>query len=187
MHQTGFKLSYTYDTMARLSILNPDPQVLSGPELLHELLADHANSNAIAIDYESSDGHRQQVSYAELHARSDALAFRITGFRQSSRFIVPLYIPQSPELYIAELAVLKAGAAFCPVALDMPDDRLRFILTDVDATILLTTTSVNTRLPSLDGVEILKIDDTVSHDLPPSADVSIYNSVPSRNDAAYIM
>ena len=172
----------------RLSLLNPDPQLLPGPSLLHNLLSDHYDDDAIAIDFEGSDGRRQKLSYAELHRQSQALAVRLKDHDNrpeasaNARFIVPLYIPQSPELCVAQLAVLKAGGAFCPIVLDVPEDRLRFILRDVDASILLTTSAVSHQLPSLDQVEVLPVDDIVSDDISHPIDVQL-----DPSDAAYIM
>lgn len=173
--------------MARqLSILNANPQLLPGPSLLHGLL--NAESNALAIDFERQDGVREQVSSRELHARSDALAARLLAHRntpkahRSTRFIVPLYIPQSPDLYISQLAVLKAGGAYCPIALDVPAERLRFILHDVEADILLTTSDVSSQLPPLDMVKAIAVDTLESYDLLPTSHIHIEPS-----QAAYIM
>ncbi|KAK3072700.1 hypothetical protein LTR53_006358, partial [Teratosphaeriaceae sp. CCFEE 6253] len=171
-----------------LSILNPHPELLPGPQLLHDLLAPHLHRDTIAIDFEDGDRNRQLLSYAELHTRSDALASRLEPYRQecsaraSTRFIVPLYIPQSPDHYVAQLAVLKAGGAFCPITLDVPEDRLRFILQDVDARIIITASSVSGQLPSLDGVAQLTVGETGSRGSPTRSDALIRPS-----HAAYIM
>lgn len=46
-------------------------------------------------------------------------------------------IPQCPELYVAYLAVLYAGHGFCPITPDTPVQRVRFILQDVNAALVL--------------------------------------------------
>ena len=57
------------------------------------------------------------ISYRDLNARANALARRLMagGFRRGDLAVIAL--PPSPQLAIAELAVLKAGGAYaCPVS-----------------------------------------------------------------------
>lgn len=155
-----------------LSISNPAPRKLPGPQLLHQLVSTSGKGGAVAIEHTFDNGTRRSLTYHDLHTRADALARRITlaisrsattttttTTTTSARTVVPLIIPQCPELYISQLAILKAGAAFCPIVLDAPEERLRFIIQDVNASILLTTASLRSQLPALDGVEILAVDD----------------------------
>ncbi|RMZ84426.1 hypothetical protein DV738_g851, partial [Chaetothyriales sp. CBS 135597] len=119
-----------------LSIVNPQRKVLPGPPLLHELVSTHAEDQ-IAIDFLHLDGTRTEISYATFHRLSHCLARQIRGCLppQSNhrRQVIPVVVPQCPELYIAWRAVLIAGAAFCPVSPDTPLERLKFILGDVSA------------------------------------------------------
>lgn len=170
---------------AKLSILNPDPRRLGGPSLLHDLVATNADPDAIAIDYLGPEDTRRHVSYRELDRRSNCLAAQLrsiwnpTTESRGSKFIVPLFIPQSPELYIAEIAALKAGAAFCPISLDVPEERLRFILRDVEATTLLTTSAVRSALPELDGVTVVSADESLEGSEHPPLKLDINPSHPS--------
>jgi len=99
-----------------------------------------------------------------------------------SHFFVPLYVEQSPDLYITQLAILKAGGAFCPIALDAPEERLRFILQDVNADILLTTSRLKPRLPTLDKVRVMCVDGDIDVTSPQDSSARIDPSQP-----AYIM
>lgn len=173
----------------RLSILNPYPKKAHGPELLHELVPDEVRGGAAAIEHLSSNGTIESLSYQELHQRANALAgvLRSTLEKAASTlkpadFIVPIFIPQCPDLYISELAALKAGAAFCPVSLDVPEERLRFILRDVDAQILLTTSQLRTSLPNLEDIEILLVDAINSEHF----DVNFQDDI-APSQPAYIM
>jgi amino acid adenylation domain-containing protein len=93
-------------------------------------------------------------------------------------------VPQCLDLYISQLATLKAGGAFCPIVLDAPEERLRFILKDINASILLTTAAHKSQLPHLEGVRILAVDE---QDSSSSNEHNEPNVTISPQDAAYIM
>ena len=76
--------------------------------------------------------------YAELDRRSDALAARLRAAGIAHEAPVALCLPRSPDAIVAALAVLKAGAAYLPIDPDYPEARLRRILEDASAPLLLT-------------------------------------------------
>lgn len=175
-----------------LSISNPRPRKLPGPQLLHELVPHQGKDGAVAIDYAAEDGSLLGLQYNDLHTRADALARRIAQARKPStttheRFIVPLLIPQCPELYISQLAILKAGGAFCPLVSDVPEERLRFILADVDAHILLTTASLKSRLPSLKDITVIAVDERDDRINNKNDATPLGVRSPSPQDPAYVM
>ncbi|MCE6995222.1 amino acid adenylation domain-containing protein [Saccharothrix sp. S26] len=69
------------------------------------------------------------LTYAELDRRSTALAHKLRGHA-----VVAVAVPRSAELMVALLGVLKAGAAYLPLDLDYPADRVEFMLADSGAT-----------------------------------------------------
>jgi amino acid adenylation domain-containing protein len=172
----------------QMSILNPHPQKLSGPSLLHHLVRDDISDDIPALDYLDENGERHYTTYRELHGASDVLARRLRTLRDHSghlpteRFIVPIFIGQCPDLYVAQLAILKAGGAFCPITLDVPEERLRFILEDTSATVLVTTSKLSERLPQLDNVSVVLADESLENEVCDPVSVSIEQSMP-----AYIM
>lgn len=122
-----------------LSILNEEPVLLEGPDLLHHLVA--PPSTATAIDFLEHKSKWRKFSYKTLHSLSDTLAQKITESLQrleNASAVIPVLLPQCPELYIVLLAILKAGKAFCPLNLDTPAERLDFILNDISADLLIT-------------------------------------------------
>ncbi|KAL1311274.1 hypothetical protein AAFC00_001462 [Neodothiora populina] len=145
-----------------LSILNPNPKPLDGPSLLHFLIAGPQH-DGVALEYTNADGKQIWFSYKKLHAEAERLASRIVqswGSNVGHQYqIIPLYITQCPSLYISLLAILKTGAAFCPINLDIPEDRLKFILKDTQAGTLLTTSALRSSLPVLDDVNVIVVDE----------------------------
>jgi amino acid adenylation domain-containing protein len=173
---------------AQLSILNPRPQKLSGPTLLHHLVQDDISDDTPALDYFDGNGERHYTTYRELHDASDVLAKRLrksrdhSGHLPTERFIVPIFIGQCPELYVTQLAILKAGGAFCPITIDVPEERLRFILEDTSATVLVTTSKLSERLPQLDNVSVVLADESLEDQVCDPIAVNIEPTMP-----AYIM
>ena len=171
---------------ASLSILNHPPVRNAGPSLLHHLVHAFSEDGPCAIDYLALDGARTTLSYGQLQASSDALASRISSARRQpgEHFIAPVLIAQSPALYVAMLAVLKAGGAFCPINLDIPAERAKFILDDVSAEIVLTTSDLVSRIPSGGNERTVLVVDT-KYDVQQPAGSEL--RVASPTDLAYVM
>lgn len=148
-----------------LSIVNPSPTLLEGPRLLHQLISG-AGNDGVALEYLTADGETIRLTYSELHSRAEKLASRLLQHKaqssQSQAGIILVFIPQSPSLYISILAILKAGAAFCPLNLDVPEERLKFILKDTSAQVLLTTSELHSNFSWLQDVSIIAVDDEAS-------------------------
>ncbi|MGV8940242.1 MAG: amino acid adenylation domain-containing protein [Lysobacter sp.] len=77
------------------------------------------------------------LSYSELDRQSQALARRLHthGVRQGD--VVAVAMERSASAIVAVLGVLKAGAAYLPLDLKHPRERLAFMLQDAHATIVL--------------------------------------------------
>ncbi|EMC92577.1 hypothetical protein BAUCODRAFT_95688 [Baudoinia panamericana UAMH 10762] len=170
----------------RLSVLNGTPRLLAGPQLLHHLVKGQPGS--IAIDFTDADARQEVVTYSCLQSRSDALASELLALHEhtqtyaTSRPIIPIYMQQCPDLYISQLATLKAGYAFCPLPLDAPEERLRFILRDVEAKIILTTSASRSRLPAIEGIEVIAVDNSTPNHITSQWPTDI-----DPANAAYIM
>ncbi len=175
---------------AELSIVNHPAARISGSSLLHRLVRTAPDDGSCAIDYISFDGTRTALSYQELHASSDALARRILSVARrrgdEKHCVIPVLIPQSPALYIALLAILKAGAAFCPLNLDIPPERAKFILNDVSADIVLTSSDLVWKLPREDPERaILVVGD--EDEIHQSGEDASGLGEPKPTDLAYVM
>ncbi|GHJ43206.1 hypothetical protein Cs7R123_05480 [Catellatospora sp. TT07R-123] len=80
----------------------------------------------------------EQLSYAELDLRSNQLAHRLIELGLASEEPVALLAERSVDLVVAVLAIAKAGGAYLPLDLRAPHARLRAVLAEADARILLT-------------------------------------------------
>ena len=179
-----------------LSILNEGRKTLPGPEYLQDLI-DWSRTSATAIDFWTTSGDVCQISYTLLDDLTSALAERILASLKATKVqihdvIIPVLISQSPELYISWIAILKAGAAFCPIAIDSPAERVNFILQDVSANLVITTAShegclakIAPNIPSL-CVSQSSLESTCRR-VPPRGAEKMTQAAPSPESLAYIM
>ncbi|KAJ5485398.1 Nonribosomal peptide synthase sidC [Penicillium diatomitis] len=158
------------ETTMRLSIANPSPRNLAGPQLLHELALCNTTSENDAIEFMAADRAVYRLSYRALDQASTRLAARISTAATTTRtqaeqrqMVVPILLPQSLELYITQLAILKAGGAFCPLTIDAPSDRIEFIIQDVAAAVIVTQDALTTRIPKGSNVTVITVDELESH------------------------
>ncbi|MFP2934037.1 non-ribosomal peptide synthetase, partial [Pyxidicoccus sp. 3LG] len=78
------------------------------------------------------------LSFRELDARANQLAFRLRTLGVGPEVRVGLCLERSPEAIVAVLAVIKAGGAFVPIDPAAPAQRKSFFLQDSGAPVLLT-------------------------------------------------
>ncbi|HTD29803.1 MAG TPA: amino acid adenylation domain-containing protein, partial [Xanthomonadaceae bacterium] len=81
------------------------------------------------------------LTYAQLNARANRLAHHLIAMGIGPEQIVAVALPRSIDLVVALLAVLKSGAAYLPLDLDYPADRLAFMIEDARPMCLLSTAS----------------------------------------------
>ncbi|MFE5711896.1 amino acid adenylation domain-containing protein [Streptomyces sp. NPDC056501] len=98
------------------------------------------------------------LTYAELDLRAEALARRLRARGAGPERYVAVAVPRSAELMVALLGVLKSGAAYLPVDLDYPADRVAFMLADSGARTVVTTGEAARRLPAVPDLDALFVD-----------------------------
>ncbi|MEJ8655376.1 amino acid adenylation domain-containing protein [Streptomyces sp. MS1.AVA.4] len=112
-----------------------------------------ARPDAIALVFED-----ERLTYAELDARANRLAHALLARGAGPERIVALALPRSAELIVAEVAVLKAGAAYLPIDHDYPADRIAYMLADAGPVCLVTTAETAEELPARDGTALVLLD-----------------------------
>ena len=141
-----------------------DQQCPDRTELLHSQFEDQAAStpDLLALSfYTSLDSPPIELTYAELDARANGLA---NILRQENVEVIPICLQRSVELYVAVLAILKAGSAWCPIDETSPVQRRTSLIARTQSKVLLTTTeSLHLVEPclahqSLEGVRVILLD-----------------------------
>jgi amino acid adenylation domain-containing protein len=125
------------------------------PTCLHTLVerAAAAHPDAIAVE----DEYGRTMSYAALDASANRLAQRLRGLGAAPQRIVGIHLERTPDMVVAILAALKAGAAYLPLDPDYPAQRLAYMLDDADAAVLVTRATL-APLPASGATAVLDID-----------------------------
>ena len=134
------------------------------------------NPDAVAVTFAD-----EEVSYRELDRRSNQLAHQLRDLGVQTETRVGLFLERSVEMVVAILATLKAGAAYVPLEVTLPLERIAFMLEDAGCTHVLTETRLTSQLPS-SPAHIVTVD-TVSTD---RTDGPLCVAIDSQN-AAYVI
>ncbi|WP_328341090.1 non-ribosomal peptide synthetase [Micromonospora sp. NBC_00421] len=112
---------------------------------LPDLLQRQAARTPDAVAVSAHDG---QLTYAELNERANRLAHLLLSEGVGPGTFVGVALRHSSQLVVTFLAVIKAGAAYLPIDVTYPQERIRFILDDTRPTVLLTTEADAGMLPA---------------------------------------
>ncbi|HEX6288638.1 MAG TPA: non-ribosomal peptide synthetase [Herpetosiphonaceae bacterium] len=110
----------------------------------------------VALVRAGSDGQEQRLTYQALDERATQLAHSLQTLGVGPDVPVAVCLRRSFEFVIALLAVIKAGGAYVPLDPALPDERLRFMLADTGAPVLLTEQALSERLPG--GSAVIRLD-----------------------------
>jgi non-ribosomal peptide synthetase component F len=101
---------------------------------LHELVEQQVRRSPDATAVGAAD---ERLTYSELDGRAAALARRLWAVGVGPEDLVGVAIERSSALAVALFGVLKAGAAYPPVSLTHPVERIRYVLADARPSVVL--------------------------------------------------
>ncbi|HEX2079483.1 MAG TPA: amino acid adenylation domain-containing protein [Longimicrobium sp.] len=96
------------------------------------------------------------LSYGELNQAANRLARALRARGVGPDVRVAVAMERGPELPVALLAVLKAGGAYVPVDPAYPAERIRYVLRDSGAALVLSHAAVRARVEGA-GAEVLSV------------------------------
>ncbi len=152
----------------------------AAPRLVTDLIGARAQEtpNAVAV---AADG--RTLTYAELDAAANRLARHLRDSGAAANDFVGIHMTRSPEMIVAILGVLKAGAAYLPLPPAYPRERVAFMLEDTGAPLVLTRSVDRATLPDT-GATVVVVDEDpalAAQDARPLADA------PGADDLAYVI
>jgi non-ribosomal peptide synthetase-like protein len=121
---------------------------LASVALLHEFFEHHSACSPKSIAVVCGN---VCATYAELDAKANRLARYLRANGIATGNCVGILLPRSPDVYVAMLGILKAGAAYVPLDPEYPSDRVQFILKDCQASMLLTCEALAPRADGFTG------------------------------------
>ncbi|HWS54702.1 MAG TPA: amino acid adenylation domain-containing protein, partial [Pyrinomonadaceae bacterium] len=119
---------------------------------VHELIEEQVERtpDAVAVEFEG-----ERLTYAELDARANQLARHLRGLGVGPDALVGVMLERSAELVITLLAVWKAGGASVPLDPEYPQERVRYMLEDCGARVLVTRSKLAEGLPEHEAQVVL--------------------------------
>ncbi|MFB6849650.1 amino acid adenylation domain-containing protein, partial [Streptomyces sp. NPDC056373] len=132
--------------------------------LVHELFERQAARSEDAVAVVGVDD--QEMTYRELNAAANRLARHLRSLGVGPDTRVAVCLDQGADLVVAVLAVLKAGGAYVPLDPAHPHQRLRFMLADSDAAVVLTHTRLKDLADGHDRVVRMDVDGGLWADRP---------------------
>lgn len=118
---------------------------------LHRLFEDQAERvpGAIALVFKE-----QSTTYRELNERANQLAHYLVKLGVTTETRVGIAATRSREMLIGVLGILKAGGAYVPLDPNYPVERLRFILEDTGAAVLVTQSAMRDKFREYRGQNV---------------------------------
>jgi non-ribosomal peptide synthetase component F len=160
---------------------NATGEVQAPEGCIHELFEEQVRRNGERIALVCGD---QQLSYSELNRRANQLAhsLRELGVRPESR--VGICLRRSPDIVVALLAILKAGAAYVPLDPAYPPARLRFVLEDAQVAAFVSSSDFIRNLGDI-RTSVIALDE--SRDVLAGRPGEDFHSGATARNAAYVI
>jgi non-ribosomal peptide synthetase component F len=128
---------------------------------VHQLFEEQVARTPQATAVVWEDG---SCTYAELNQRANRLAhhLRRLGVQPGQR--VAMFLQRSMELVIAEVAILKCGAAYVPIDPSFPEERKAWLIRDSEAYVALALE--DTEVPDAPEIVRVNLDQSVLSEEP---------------------
>jgi len=122
---------------------------------IHQLIERQAGNNpdAPAVAFE----HRV-MTYRELDQYANQLAHYLRAQGIGPGMLVGIFMERTPDMIVALLGVLKAGAAYLPLDLTYPEERLKFICQDAHPKLILSQQYIHVSPPEIENVPLFNLD-----------------------------
>ncbi|NEW09936.1 amino acid adenylation domain-containing protein, partial [Paenibacillus sp. SYP-B3998] len=128
-------------------------------QTIHQLFEEQAerNAEALAVVYED-----KQWTYRELNERANGLARTLRARGVQAEQLVGILAERSLDMVVGILAILKAGGAYVPIDPEYPEDRIRYMLEDSGAQVLLLQAHLQEKV-AFEGAFVLLDDEQSYH------------------------
>lgn len=131
------------------------------------------------------EGERK-LTYGELDRRANQLAHYLRRRGLYTEMPVGVYLERSIEMVVALVGILKAGAAYVPLDVELPSERVNYMVENGGITTIITVGQRLDRLSLADTVQVICIDQQWD-EINREANGNVSPMVASPANAAYII
>lgn len=135
------------------------------------------SNKSSAVTYEQNS-----LPYDKLYSLSASLALRIKEIIKDEKSIIPLIVNRSPSMITGIIGVMRAGAAYAPIEADTPIDRMKNMVEQCSAKVIVTDNSnydfVNSHF---EDYTVVNIEELEEREEPFSS------TIPDPDDLAYVI
>ena len=100
----------------------------------------------------------RSITYEELNSKANQLANYLIGKGIAKDTAVPICVERGIEMIVGIIGILKAGGAYVPIDPEYPKERIKFILQDIGATIILGSGYSKNKIAGTTPAELFLID-----------------------------
>lgn len=126
---------------------------------VHQIFEDQARQNPRLPAIEAPD---RNLDYGELDQLSSDVAYNLLGMNVRPGTIIPICIEKSSTMVIALMAILKAGAAYVPLDPSYPSSRIRYMLGEVKAELVLVSEITANQFYDIADITVVSVDKVIS-------------------------
>ena len=125
-----------------------------------------------------------KLTYSQLDAKANQLAHYLIKNGVRNADVIPVCMERSVEIVVAFLAILKAGAAYLPIDPVYPEERIKYMLKDSKAKMILTSKSLAKGLEFPANIDKVEVDAPELTSVYSQQNTGISNST---NGLAYVI
>ncbi|MEH2367576.1 amino acid adenylation domain-containing protein [Nostoc sp.] len=139
IEQTVTEISMLTTTEQRQILVWNDTQIDYPHKCIAQLFEEQVERtpDAVAVSFQS-----QKLTYQQLNCQANKLAHHLQKLGVKPEVRVGICVERSLLMVIGLLAILKAGGAYVPLDPRSPQERLTYMLSDSQASVLLTDSSI---------------------------------------------
>ncbi|SFB07654.1 non-ribosomal peptide synthetase [Clostridium frigidicarnis] len=166
-----------------LNVFNNTKLDYDKQKLIHEFFEEQVERSpeAIAVVY-----GKNKLTYRELNEKSNQLARLIRNKikdkpNKNHNYVIGIMVERSLEMIIGIFGILKAGAAYLPIGYDYPLERIKYMIENSSASVLLTQRSLKDKIQ--EKLEVICLDDNNIY----QGDKDNLEKINSSKDLAYVI
>ena len=146
-------------------------------EEFEKVCRQYSHKNAVVFE-------RKPITYEKLNNMSNSLGHLLRKNKIGRGDVVPIVSERSYYYVVAAIAVMKAGGAFLPIDPEFPEDRIKFMINEVKARLILK------YIPSYNGKRIIEEGSIYEYDIGKhnyNENIDKIENINAIDDISYIM